>query len=622
MLSSLLALAVLSPALASEGILDCLTGPCVTVPGVGKLQGTNKKTQFSNRDYKSFFSIPFGEPTGGEHRFQPPRPKGQLNDGKDAFDAGYLNYITSWWDHVCPQPGVGGEAEFTNPMIMAALQDPELNATLRDGGLPGAVIGSEDCLHLAVHTPELPTNVHNPKLPVMVYIHGGSFMLGGYIGAGAGKLLERDMVLVTIQYRVGPLGFMCLPDDEAGGNMGLLDQTLALKWVHEHIASFGGDPDQVTIQGESAGSASVTYHMISPLSQPYFHQAIAQSGSALSSWAFDSQPEKHAKDIATYMQCPTDTTSGLIGCLKQEKTIEDIVLAHRDYYLVERADARMGFGGSVPCSQTHGTEKFIDKHPKDYLMDAISHPPPSPKRAMFGANKHEGSFVLGMIYKGYLLPNDVMNNEHFLRHEFSATLLEALGLNDDSGVIYELINYRFFNINDLGFWDRMIDGMINMVGTFFIKASTYEFMKFHDLGGAPSYFYSFEHYGEASLWNFLFPGGIPGDPIPRGVTHGDELIYLFSTGVFDLSPLDWEISRVMCNMWANFVIYGDPSDSRFPIRVPDETGQSTEEMPYWQVWKDHNMHYLKIDSKPELRSNYIGTWEDPDFGHSLQQEDL
>ena len=95
-----------------------------------------------------------------------------------------------------------------------------------------------------------------------------------------------------------------------------------------------------------------------------------------------------------------------------------------------------------------------------------------------------------------------------------------------------------------------------MVGTFFIKASTYEFMKFNDLGGGDSYFYSFEHYGNASLWNFLFPGGIPGDPIPRGVTHGDELIYLFSTGVFDLTPMDWEIARMMSNLWANFVIYG------------------------------------------------------------------
>ena len=93
-----------------------------------------------------------------------------------------------------------------------------------------------------------------------------------------------------------------------------------------------------------------------------------------------------------------------------------------------------------------------------------------------------------------------------------------------------------------------------MVGTFFIKASTYEFMKFHDLGNGDSYYYSFEHYGNASLWNFLFPTEKP--PIPRGVTHGDELVYLFSTGVFNLTPMDWEIARVMSNLWANFVIYG------------------------------------------------------------------
>merc|ERR550539_1292285 len=261
------------PSLADEGILDCLTGPCVTVPGVGKLQGTWQSTQWTGRRYFEFLGIPFGEDTGGEHRFGPPRRKGPLNDGKDAFDASYLNYITDWWDHVCPQAGISLGGEFVNPLLVQAAQDPELNATMR--GLPGAVLGSEDCLHLAVHTPELPSASHNPKLPVMVYIHGGSFMLGGYVGAGAGKLLEKDMVLVEVQYRLGPLGFMCLPDDEIGGNVGLLDQTLALQWISEHIEAFGGDPNRVTIQGESAGSAAVTYHMLSELSHPYFHQAIA-----------------------------------------------------------------------------------------------------------------------------------------------------------------------------------------------------------------------------------------------------------------------------------------------------------------------------------------------------------
>ena len=79
-------------------------------------------------------------------------------------------------------------------------------------------------------------------------------------------------------------------------------------------------------------------------------------------------------------------------------------------------------------------------------------------------------------------------------------------------------------------------------------------MKYNDLIGAESYFYSFEHFGESSLWNYLFPGESP--PIPRGVTHGDELIYLFSTGVFNLNDEDWEVARIMSNLWANFVIYG------------------------------------------------------------------
>jgi len=451
----------------------------------------------------------------------------------------------------------------------------------------------------------------------MVYIHGGSFMLGGYIGAGPRKLLERDMVLVSLQYRVGPLGFLCLPDDEIAGNVGLMDQLLALQWVQDHIAAFGGDPDRVTIQGESAGSASVTYHLLSPLSQPYFHQAIAESGSALSGWAFDSKPELHGKAVASLIDCPTENMNELVNCLKGEKTHQEIVLGHSQFVKSEREEARMGFGGSSPCAQSHGVQKFVDKHPKEYLMERISNPPENPKKAMFGSNKHEGSFVLGMIYNSYLLPNDVMNDENFLRYLFSSTLLEALGLKEDSGVIYELINYRFFQNHQLGNWELMIDGLINMVGTFFIKASTYEFMKFHDLGSAETYFYSFEHYGGPSLWNFLFPGGIPGDPIPRGVTHGDELIYLFSAGVFDLTFLDWEIARVISNLWANFVIHGDPTSPEFPIRIPDPSWQPTEEsVERWPLWRE-NASYMRIDKHPKVLQNFIATWEDPEYNNSV-----
>lgn len=111
-------------------------------------------------------------------------------------------------------------------------------------------------------------------------------------------LLEEDIILVEAHYRLGPLGFLCLPENGIDGNMGLQDQILALKWVQQHIAAFGGDPNQVTIFGESAGSASVTLLMLSPQAEGLFHQAIGDSGSAISGWAVDNFPEVSALKYA------------------------------------------------------------------------------------------------------------------------------------------------------------------------------------------------------------------------------------------------------------------------------------------------------------------------------------
>lgn len=288
------------------------------------------------------------------------------------------------------------------------------------------------------------------------------------------------------------------------------------------------------------------------------------------------------------------------NCVKYETSLKDLVVAHKNYYKLERENARMGFGGSSPCAQTHGQVKFIESHPKDILMEHINDPNHVPKNGIFGANKHEGSFVLGMIYNSYIAPNNVTTDSHFLRYDFTEKMLDALGIKDSTGVIYELINYRYFTEDVLGTWDLMIDGMVNLVGTFFIKASTYEFMKFNSLAGAVNYFYSFEYYGAHSLWNFLFPSTQP--PIPRGVTHGDELLYLFSTGVFNFDDDDWEIARIMSNLWANFVIYGEPASPEAPV----------DKVPSWPHWEDLDKHFLKIDLLPSLLTDYIITWENPD----------
>ena len=122
-----------------------------------------------------------------------------------------------------------------------------------------------------------------------MWIYGGGFASGtSTLTLYDGVLLaaRNDVVVVSMQYRVGPLGFLSLGSESAPGNAGLLDQQLALHWVHDHIADFGGNPQHVTIFGESAGAASVGYHLLSPGSDKLFRSAIMQSASPAAPWAF------------------------------------------------------------------------------------------------------------------------------------------------------------------------------------------------------------------------------------------------------------------------------------------------------------------------------------------------
>lgn len=121
----------------------------------------------------------------------------------------------------------------------------------------------------------------------MVYLYGGGYTYGQATMYGADFFMEQNVVLVTVNYRVGALGFLSIDDPkfDVPGNAGLKDQTLALRWVRANIRQFGGDPQQVTLFGQSAGGASVHFHLMSPMSRGLFQRAILQSGSALSPWA-------------------------------------------------------------------------------------------------------------------------------------------------------------------------------------------------------------------------------------------------------------------------------------------------------------------------------------------------
>lgn len=144
--------------------------------------------------------------------------------------------------------------------------------------------GQEDCLFVNVFTPDIaPAN----PLPVVVAIHGGAYHAGSGDWLGPEFLLDEDVILVTFNYRVGPLGFLSLGNAEYSGNNGLKDQLLALKWVNRNIQQFGGDVSKITLYGHSSGASSAHFHVLSAQCKGLFQRAILGSGSVLNKWALN-----------------------------------------------------------------------------------------------------------------------------------------------------------------------------------------------------------------------------------------------------------------------------------------------------------------------------------------------
>ena len=171
-------------------------------------------------------------------------------------------------------------------------------------------------MYLDVYTPNI-----SLLLPVMVYLQGGAYEAGTSIAFPSDVLALQGLVVVVIQYRLGPFGFLTTRDSAAPGNLGMLDQVEALKWVRDNIETFGGIPSRVTIFGESAGGSSVSLHLMSPLSEGLFHQAIAESGVDLCPWAI--QPVSYgilfAKKLAQRLDCTLSDHNTMVDCIRKAK---------------------------------------------------------------------------------------------------------------------------------------------------------------------------------------------------------------------------------------------------------------------------------------------------------------
>ncbi|KAK5608743.1 hypothetical protein CRENBAI_020957 [Crenichthys baileyi] len=232
----------------------------------GKVQG--KLLSVPNGEVRAFLGIPYAKPPLGTLRFHAPEPVEKWEGVKEAKKLPNSCYQLPDTTY----PGFKG-AEMWNP-----------NTPL-----------SEDCLYLNVWSPNFNKTKSPTLAPVLVWIYGGGFVTGtSSLDLYQAHFLSKaeGVVVVSMNYRVGAFGFLSLPDNKnIQGNAGLLDQRLALKWVANNIAAFGGDPSKVTIFGESAGSASVGFHLLSPGSHSLFQRAVMQSGSPNAPWATITQSE-------------------------------------------------------------------------------------------------------------------------------------------------------------------------------------------------------------------------------------------------------------------------------------------------------------------------------------------
>ena len=235
----------------------------------------------------------------------------------------------------------------------------------------GIHIGREDCLSLNVYSPDLQPD---SPLPVMVFIHGGGFVsgTGDSTFAGPSFLMDQDVVLVSVNYRLGILGFLSLETEEAPGNLGLWDQRMALLWVKKNIKNFGGDPSRVTLFGNSAGSMSINYHLVSPHSRGLFSKAILQSGTVLSPYLnMGRNPGHYAERLASSLGCEDQDKDSVLRCLQSVpvKQLQNKLFMFEEDENIQ-SDLGLTYPGPwLPITDSFSRSPFLPSTARDLLEE-------------------------------------------------------------------------------------------------------------------------------------------------------------------------------------------------------------------------------------------------------------
>jgi carboxylesterase type B len=338
------------------------------------------------------------------------------------------------------------------------------------------------------------------------------------------------MVLVELSYRLSTLGFLCLDLPSAPGNVGLLDQLLGLAWVRDHITAFGGDPARVTVMGQSAGSASVSLLLLSPLATGLFHRAVLMSGAWPAPWTHNPDPSESASLVARAAGCPAWPAASLLHCLRYTRTAEEIIAATERVRRSAQARGRLGTSLTAPCSQRPGPHQVVPQDLTNTESIAFLNRVP----VLIGTVRNEGILFAGLAWTNFYQPTGKLSDRHYFQQQFLTDLLGSVRGGNSSGAAE--VKREYFRADELGRPAAVLPGLSAVIGRYMMHEPSFQFALLL-APHSPVYLYSFYHQGENSLVEFLLPPGHT-VPLPPGVTHGDDVLYLFDLGVIQLRGAD------------------------------------------------------------------------------------
>ncbi|KAF0311475.1 Esterase FE4 [Amphibalanus amphitrite] len=579
--------AVLAVLAACSALASGQDIPVVRIPQ-GELRPTLMTSAFDNHTIYAFLGIPYGRVAA---RFARAEPAGAWEGVRDATADGAE----------CPQ------------------WDPAA----------GRALGSEDCLFVNVYTRKLPPA--NPTVP-LVFLHGGDWLAGSGSSRWYGPRywLDHDVLLVTVNYRLGAFGFLSTGDSEAPGNQGLWDQRLALQWIDDNIQFFGGLRSHTTIMGEGSGGASVHLLQLSPTAKNLFERAISQSGTALCPGALVPESVESTTELAERLACPTAPSSAMVACLRD---VSEEEICRATAHMSSRLSSAAPFG---PVVDGYATEPFLPLPPSQ-LMEAnnFRHCP-----WVVGINRDEGA---DLAYSLLTSPERLEKlNNNFA--EVAPQLLRLTRSTDDPSAVSEQIRKHYFGNQPIG--DATAAQLVELLTDRMFLHCTEKAAHWHSFYSTHKVFvYQWNLQGRVRFRDLQQKTQQPGDDPdhwhpgnPRfarrggsahelGVSQKDELLLMFSndfTPLFDRDdPLVTELRQIL-NMWVTFAKAGDPT--------PDLAGEG---IALWrEIWEHYlplDEHYLVIDREwttvHELRSKAIQFWDslglnENVFKHKIVRDEL